>query len=260
MKKNTVLLMIFAAGLLGAAMGGFAVALFQPSFLAGSANEAAVRAVLRANPEIILEALQVMQSRRAALSRQQQRETIVANRALLLEDVNSAVGGNPQGDVTVVEFFDYRCPYCRTTMATLQQLIKSDPKLRVVYKEFPVLGAESLTASRLAVAARRDPRYEALHAALMTAPSPLDENAVLQIASDLGFDRAAMASAMKAPEIEDILQANHAVARALGLQGTPAFIIGDVLVPGVATLEEFKQLIAQARAKGGDAAIGKTDG
>jgi protein-disulfide isomerase len=223
-------------------------------------NEATVRAVLRANPEIILEALQIIQSRRADMSRAQQRAAIVASRELLLEDANSVVGGNPQGDVTVVEFFDYRCPYCRQTLATVRQLIKADPKVRVVYKEFPALGPESLTASRLAVAARNDPRYEALHAALMTAPSPLDENAVLQIASALGFDRTTMASAMAAPEIEDILQANHALARTLGLQGTPAFIVGDMLIPGVATLDELKRLVAQLRAKGGDDAIGKTDG
>jgi protein-disulfide isomerase len=243
---------LIAVGLFGISVGFFAVVVFRPSLLSGHITQAVVRDTLRANPEIVLEALQALQDRRADTERTQGRDAIIANRDALLNDPNSFVAGNPEGDVTVVEFFDYRCPYCRQSMATVAALIKQDPKLRVVYKELPILGPQSVIAARLAVAARKDARYEALHDALMTAPAPLDEDNVLQIAAGLGLDRAAMAAAMKAPEVEEILRANHGLARELGITGTPAFIIGDTLMPGAASLDDLKALVAAVRARGGD--------
>jgi protein-disulfide isomerase len=243
-----------AVGLFGIAVGFFAVVVFRPSLLSGHVTEAVVRDTLRAHPELVLEALQTLQDRQANAERMQSGDAIAAHRDALLNDPNSFVAGNREGDVTVVEFFDYRCPYCRQSMATVAALIKQDPKLRVVYKELPILGPQSMTAARLAVAARNDARYERLHDALMTAPAPLDEDAVLRIAAELGLDRAAMADAMKAPEIDQILQANRGLARDLGISGTPAFIIGDTLVPGVAGLDDLKALVAAERARGGDRA------
>lgn len=256
MKIKPVLLAMIGVGLVGIAIGVIAVLLVRGN----SVDERLVRNTLRANPEIILEALQTLQDRRAAMGRSQQRDAVVANRAALLEDANSFVGGNPKGDVTIVEFFDYRCPYCRQSMAIVDELIKSDPGLRLVYKEYPVLGPQSLIAARLAVAARRDARYEALHAALMTAPSPLDEEQVLRIAADLGLDADKLASAMNEPEIEDILRANHALARQLGISGTPAFVIGDTVIPGLTPLADLKRIVADVRARGGDRALGRSGG
>lgn len=241
-----------AVGLFGIALGFFGVVVFRPSLLSGHLTEAVVRDTLRANPELLLEALRVLQDRDADAERARSRDAIAANRDALLNDTNAFVAGNPEGDVTLVEFFDYRCIYCRRSMATVAALLKQDPKLRVVYKEFPILGPQSVIAARLAVAARKDARYEALHDALMTAPAPLGEDTVLKIAADLGFDRAALAEGMKAPEVERILKANHDLARALGITGTPAFIIGDTLVPGVASLDDLKVLVAAVRASGGD--------
>lgn len=259
MNNKPFLLVLIAVGLLGIAVGIFSVVLFRPAVMSGSANVALLRETLRANPELVLEALQILQDRREGANRAEQRAAIIANRAALLEDAESVVGGNPQGDVTVVEFFDYRCPYCRQSMAATRALIKADPQVRFVYKEYPILGAPSLAAARVAVAARKDPRYESLHAALMLSP-PADEDQALRAAAVSGLDRAALAAAMTAPEIDDILKANHALARGLGITGTPAFIVGDTLVPGVASLEVLQKLVAETRARGGDRAIGRAGG
>ena len=259
MHNKPGLLAMFTVGLLGIAVGVLAVWLFQPASFGGPGSPAMLRETLRANPEIILEALQVLQERRDGASQVQQSAAIKANSSALLEDAESFVGGNPQGDVTVVEFFDYRCPYCRQSLATLRALIKADPRVRLVYKEFPILGVQSLIAARIAVAARKDRRYEALHDALMQAPSPLDEEQALRLAAAAGFDQAALAETMKAPEVEAILQANHLLARDLGINGTPAFIVGETLMPGVASLEDLQRLVGQVRTRGGDRA-GKSSG
>jgi len=249
---NNKAVLLIAAGLLGLALGGFAMFVFGPTVFRSHVTEAEVRDILRTNPEIVLEALQQLQDRRDNAGRAQQRAAIVAHRAALLEDANSFVAGNPSGDVTVVEFFDYRCPYCRQAMTVVRDMLKIDPQIRLVYKEFPILGPQSLAASRIAVAARKDARYEALHDALMVAPSPLGEDEALQIAAGLGFDRNALAEAAKAPEIDEILKANHTLAVSLGIAGTPAFIVGDTLVPGVISLVDLKKLVADARSRGGD--------
>lgn len=252
MNNKHALLAMIAVGLLGAVIGAMTMVLLGPAFFRDRATEAEVRHILRANPDMVLEALQALQDSRSNAGRARQRAAIVANRAALLEDPDSVVAGNPAGDVTVVEFFDYRCPYCRQSVAVVRDLVKSDPKVRLVYKEFPILGPESLAAARIAVAARQDPRYEALHDALMVAPSPLDTEQALQIAAGLGFDRKALAEAAKAPEIDAILKANHTLAVTLGINGTPAFIVGESLVPGVIELSALKKLVADVRARGGD--------
>ena len=250
MRIKPVLLALLAAGLLGGALTFGAILLFRPILVSDPVSVALIRDTLRANPELVLEALQVLQDRRDATGRAQQSAAIAENREALVASPNDYVGGNPQGDVTVVEFFDYRCPYCRQAMATVREVIKADPQVRLVYKEFPILGPQSLIAAKIAVAARQDGRYEALHDALMQAPSPLSEDQALDIAAALGFERNALAEAIKAPEVEQILQANHALARTLGINGTPAFIIGQTLVPGVASLSDLKRLVAGLRAQG----------
>lgn len=244
-----MLLALLAAGLLGGGLTLAAILLVRPILVSDPVNVALIRDTLRANPELVLDALQILQDRRAATVQAQQTAAIAENREALVASPGDFVGGNPQGDVTVVEFFDYRCPYCRQALETVRELIKDDPQIRLVYKEYPILGPQSLIAAKIAVAARLDGRYEARHDALMQAPSPLSEDQALGIAGSLGFDRAALAEAMQAPEVERILQANHALARALGINGTPAFIIGQTLVPGVASLSDLKRLVTGLRAQ-----------
>ena len=255
MKNKPILLALIAVGLLGVAAGGFAVAVLGPTLSGGHVTEAEVRSILRNNPDMVLEALQALQERQKTAGLTQQRAAIATNRAALLQDANSFVAGNPKGDVTVVQFFDYRCPYCRQSMAVVRDLLKADPNIRLVYKEFPILGPQSLAASRIAVAARKDPRYERLHDALMLAPSPLGEDQALDIAAGIGLDRKALAEAAKSQEIDTILKANHTLAVTLGISGTPAFIVGDALVPGYISLGDLQKLVASARSRGGDRLI-----
>lgn len=212
---------------------------------------AAVSEAIRTNPEMIVEALQAMQSRQAQMQQQMSQQAVLANRMAIERDGESHVGGNRDGDVTIVEFFDYRCPYCKQAQASVNELLKSDQNIRFVYKEFPILGPESMIASRAAVAARNSAYYVAFHDALMTAPSPLTEEAVLKIAGNVGINVSALQVEMRRPEIEQIIAANHDLAQRLGINGTPAFIIGGTLVPGVMELDEMKQAVADMRAMSG---------
>jgi protein-disulfide isomerase len=209
---------------------------------------AAVAEALKAKPEMIVEALQVMQARQGQMEQMQTQQVVAANRTALEQDGNSHVGGNPRGDVTLVEFYDYRCPYCRQAQATVNELLKSDPNLRLVYKEFPILGPESMIAARAAVAARASANYPAFHDALMVAPSPLTEEAVLKIAGNVGINVSALQVELRSPDIDQIIAANHALAQQIGINGTPAFIVGDTLIPGVIELADMKQMIANQRA------------
>ena len=242
------------------AIGGIAVALLlivllwptprQGDPFADKARmSAAVSEALRANPEMVVEALQAMQQRQGQMEQMRASQALAANRALLERDVNSPVGGNRDGDVTLVEFFDYRCPYCRQAQAAVNELLKADANVRLVYKEFPILGPESMIAARAAVAARSSSFYPAFHDALMTAPSPLTEESVLKIAGAVGINVSALQVEMRRPEIDQIIAANHALAQELGINGTPAFVIGDILLPGVVELPELKQLVANQRAR-----------
>ncbi|HEY4134873.1 MAG TPA: DsbA family protein [Alphaproteobacteria bacterium] len=210
---------------------------------------AAVMDVIRSNPEIVMEAVQTLQQRQGQAEQAQSKETVAAARDQLEKDVNSPVGGNPNGDVTLVEFYDYRCPYCRQAQSVVRDLIKSDANLRFVYKEFPILGPDSVVAARAAVGARNSVYYEAFHDALITAPNPLDLDHVLKIAAGVGLNVDALQLEMRKPEVDQILAANHALAEQIGINGTPAFIVGDNLVPGVVSLQDLQMMVAAQRAR-----------
>lgn len=241
--------------ILGVTIGLLLIVLLWPAprghdALADKARvSAAVAEALRSNPEMIVEALQAMQARQGQMEQMRANQAVAANRARLEHDGNSYVGGNPRGDVTLVEFYDYRCPYCREAQATVNALIKADPNLRVVYKEFPILGPQSLIAARAAVAARNSSYYPAFHDALMTAPSPLTEDAVLKIAGSVGINVSALQLEMTLLDIDQIIAANHALAKDIGINGTPAFVMGDVMVPGVVSLSELQRMIADLRTR-----------
>jgi len=165
----------------------------------------------------------------------------------VFDDPATPVGGNPQGDVTVVEFFDYRCPYCKQVQPAIQKLLDQDRKLRFVYKEFPVLGEQSDIAAHAALAARLQGRYEAFHTAMMAAKGQISEEVVYRVAGSVGLDVDRLKRDMKDPEIDQALSANRALAKALELRGTPGFIIGDHIVPGAIDLDALKTMVADAR-------------
>jgi protein-disulfide isomerase len=159
--------------------------------------------------------------------------------------------GNPAGDVTVVEFFDYRCPYCKRVTDSLVSLIDSDAKVRVVLKEFPILGPDSLVAARVALAAHKQGKYRAVHEALMAHKGSFEKDALIEVAAKVGADPARLATDMDDPAITAQLKANDALAAKLGITGTPGFIFGRQLVPGAISLDDMKKLVAAARGNAG---------
>jgi len=192
-----------------------------------------------------------MQAKSEAETAARQRKTIVDRRQEIFADPDSAVGGNPKGDVTLVEFFDYRCPYCKQIEPSLDALIKEDGKLRVVYKELPILGPPSVFASRAAIAARKQGKYDAFHSRMMAFKGTIDSDAVLKVAKAAGLDLDRLKTDMAAPEIDKIIKRNYALAEALAIDGTPGLIVGDDLAVGAVDLDTLRKMIAAARKKGG---------
>ena len=202
---------------------------------------------LRQHPEMVLESLKAAQQKAEATKAAQQQQMIAAKSSELLHDPNSAVDGNPKGDVTLVEFFDYRCPYCKAIQPSLEALIKDDAKLRVVYKEFPILGPVSVFASRVAIAARKQGKYAAFHDRMMALRGTIDDDAVMNVAKQSGLDLAKLKADMASAETSAIIQRNYALADALGVDATPALVIGDKLIMGAVDIDGLRQLIAEAR-------------
>lgn len=214
------------------------------------AVEAVIHDYFLKHPEFMVEVLRAAEAKIKQDKAADARQAIAAYRKDLLADATSPVGGNPNGDVTIVEFFDYRCPYCKQVEPALEALMKDDPKIRIIYKEFPVLGTESVYASRMALAAVKQDKYLEFHKAMMATKGQITEKVILQVAATAGIDIAKAKADMTAPGIKDILQRNYSLAEALDINGTPAFIIGDTLVPGATDIDGLKKLIADARKAG----------
>ena len=211
------------------------------------AIERVVRDYLARHPEVVVEALRAMEERQRAAEHEQARAAIRARQDDLLRDPASPVGGNPRGDVTVVEFFDYNCPHCRRAAETVAKLTEEDRGLRLVYKELPILGPDSLVAARVALAAHAQGKYLELHRALMATAEALTGPAVLEIARGLGLDDTRLKAEMWSAEITAAIEKNRALAQALGLSGTPAFVVGTDLIPGAIGLEAFRETVGRAR-------------
>jgi len=209
--------------------------------------EKIVREYLLAHPEVVTEALREGQRREQEAQRQRATDAIRARLAELTQDPGSPVAGNPQGRVTIVEFFDYQCGYCKRQEVELKTLLQADPDIRLVYKDLPILGPASVFAARAALAAQKQGKHAALHAALMAASQKLTDQEVLRIAEQIGLDTAKLEKDMADPSVSQALDRNFQLQRALNIQGTPALIIGTELIPGAASLESLKALVARAR-------------
>lgn len=213
------------------------------------AFEKVIREYLLRNPEIIVEAMQTLRSREKAASSARRQNTLAHMKKDIYEDSSAPTGGNPKGDVTIVEFFDYNCGYCKRAHATVMSLLKSDGNIRYVFKEFPILGESSVVAARFALAAWNldKSKYVDFHSALMKSRGGLSESKILRMAKTSGFDAAALKAATKDPIIETSIQRNHAIAQALNITGTPAFIIGNQVIPGAIDLNTMKKIISEVR-------------
>lgn len=193
-------------------------------------QEQAIRKIVRdyliKNPEVISEAI-------AALRQKQEREKVARQTAAVSEHRKeiftttiAPIGGNPNGTVTIVEFFDYNCGWCKRAKPILDSVIKNDGKVRVVYKEFPILGSGSVYAAQAALAARKQGKYVEFHNKLMSYGGRISPPVVLRLAKEVGLDVAKLQKDLKDPEITKVLRANYDLAKKIGVEGTPAFVIG----------------------------------
>lgn len=212
-----------------------------------AAIERVVREYLRDHPEVVIEALESFKKKQEEAELADIKKAMAARRDEIVGDPGSPVGGNPKGDVTLVEFFDYRCGVCKNVHPMVNELIRSDGRIRRVYKEWPILGPPSLVAARAALASRKQGKYLAFHDALMEARGDLSESTVLAIATRVGMDTARLRRDMNDPEIGAILQRNYALAESLRINGTPSFVIGNVLVRGARDIDSMRELVARAR-------------
>jgi protein-disulfide isomerase len=176
-------------------------------------------------------------------------EETVLTEALVLRDPDIPVAGNADGDVTIVEYFDYQCPYCRKIEPELRQVVQDDGKVRLIWKDWPILGPVSLVAARMALAARYQDKYVRAHEAMMAINSKLTEPRIRDVLADAGIDIDRLNGDLvtNAKGIDALLARNNDQATAFGFKGTPSFIVGKFRVPGVLTMEEFGQVIADAR-------------
>lgn len=236
---------ILAFGLLAAGVPAAAAEPLTPD--QKTAVQAIVRDYILQHPEVVLEALQAIEARRKAEEQSAAQAALVEHRRALERSDGDPVLGNPDGDVTIVEFFDYQCGYCKTMMGPLLELVHADGRIRLVLKEFPILGPESVVASRASLAALRQGRYEAFHKSLMSLRGRLSEAAIWQAAGEAGLDVPRLRKDMADPAVEARINANYELAQALRIEGTPAFAIGRALVPGAAPKEHLVELVRKAR-------------
>ncbi len=210
-----------------------------------------IRAYLMDNPEVIVEAYGVYEQRQQAAQVQAEGQMIAAYSGQIFDDPNSWAGGNLQGDITLVEFIDYRCGYCRKAHDEVSQLIESDGNIRLIVKEFPILGDQSVLASRFAIATRMlagDEAYKKAHDALITFKGNITEKSLTNLSAKLGLDAKAILAKMDSAEVTQVIADAHQLAGALQISGTPTFVLKDELLRGYVPLANMQDLVAAARA------------
>jgi protein-disulfide isomerase len=211
--------------------------------------EKIVRDYLLREPEVLAEACRRLQQRQTAAAATKAKQAIQDNQRALLSDQASPVEGNAQGKVTIVEFFDYRCVHCRHVAPTIDRIVSSNASVRVVYKNFPVLGEPSVLAARGAVAAQRQGGWPKLHRAMLAFEGDFTVESILALGASVGLDSAKLKTDMMSPATDKALQANMTLAAALGLDATPSFVIGDRVIRGALSPEAFQALVDEEAAK-----------
>ncbi|MBE7197240.1 MAG: thioredoxin domain-containing protein [Parafilimonas terrae] len=215
-----------------------------------TAIEGIVKDYLIKNPDVLQEVIAEAEKRQVETQRLAQAAALKESRDLLLKGQHDVVAGNPAGDVTLIEFFDYNCGYCRKALGDVQALIKSDPKLRVVIKDFPVLGPESLEASEVAMAVAQQIKGDKLfdyHQKLLESKGRVNGAKAIQVAKEMGLDTAKLQKDMVSPEVKAAIAENRGLGDRLGLSGTPAFIVGDEVIPGAVGVDPMRKTITDVR-------------
>ena len=212
-------------------------------------KELALQAILEI-PQIVMDAVAILQERDAAKAEAQAQATLGNNRDTLERDPNAPVIGNPDGDVTVVEFFDYNCPYCKRAADEVAKVLDTDKEVRIVYREWPILGEGSVFAARAALAARAQGKYPEMHKALMSMRGRVNERSTLQAAAELGLDIDQLRADMEDPAVQEHIDTTMRLASSLGFSGTPSFVIGEARAPGLIDAEQMQQMIDDVREGG----------
>ena len=233
-------------GIILAAAMLMATPLMAQDFTEDQIKDLALQAI-RENPQIVMEAVAILEAQEDARKADQSVALLSSRRDVLERDPNAPVLGNVDGDVTIVEFFDYNCPYCKRVKPEIQALMAADPDIRLVYREWPILGEGSVFAARAALAARNQGKYEEFHWAMMGLQGRAEEASILNAAVEIGLDVDKLRADMDAPEINEHIQTSMELAAALGFNGTPSFVIGEALVPGFIKTAQFEGYVAAAR-------------
>lgn len=200
-----------------------------------------------AHPEVIVQSVNQLEARARATEQTEAQKVLQARADEVFRDPDSPVSGNPKGDVTVVEFFDYNCPYCRQVAPVVTKAEENDPQLRIVYKEFPILGPNSTFAAKAALAADRQGKYVAFHRALYQVRGTVDQARTLDVAASVGLDLVRLKADMDDPKIRASIEKNLALAQALRINGTPGFVIGNQILRGATDLNTLQNWIRDAR-------------
>lgn len=203
------------------------------------------------NPEVLREAFTELQAREKAQQEADAQAKLKDNADALYRAEGDLSVGNPKASVTLVEFFDYNCGYCKKAFPDIVKLTETDKDLRIIFKEFPILGPGSVAAARAALASRKQDKYWEFHQAMMRFQGQKDETAVMAIAKRTGLDTDKLATDMKDPAVDAVLSKNLQLGQALGIEGTPGFILGDQLVPGAVGYEALAGAIGDLRQAGG---------
>ena len=211
-----------------------------------------IESYLMSDPKILQRMSVALDTTLQAEEREKATTAIASMKDAIFNDPKQVVLGNPQGDVTLVEFFDYNCGYCRAALPDMAALLADDPNLRVVLKEFPILSNESIDAARIAVLVgeNKDVDYWAFHEALFTSRSQVDKKVALEAAADLGLSPVNLELDMGTDNVSKTIQTSYEIAKALNITGTPTYIIGNEIIPGAIGLDELKARIANMRACG----------
>lgn len=214
------------------------------------AFRAEVRSYLLDNPEVLMEAIAVLEQRQNQAQAMADNALVETYRDQLVDDGFSWVGGNPDGDITVVEFMDYRCGYCRRAFSEVEALVAGDGNIRLILKEFPILGEQSLVSSQFAVAVQQlhgDDVYKDVHDALIALEADATPDTLARLAEGFGLDPAPILERMAAPEVAEVISANHALGDLMQITGTPTFVIGGQMVRGYVPIEQMLTIVRDQR-------------
>jgi protein-disulfide isomerase len=210
-----------------------------------------IESYLLSNPSILQRVSAALEREIRTAEAEKARAVIASMQAVIFEDADHVVLGNPDGDVTLVEMFDYNCGYCRQAVPDLATLLAEDPGLRVILKEFPILSQDSIDAARVAVlVAQSDADYWQFHQKLFTGRGQVTRDTALAAAQELGLSRISLELDMAGPKVSAVLDKSYEIARALGVSGTPTYILGDEIIPGMVGLDALRMRIANMRACG----------